>query len=200
MVDFCIRALRHDGLRVAPFDRHPAGDGALRDLGLEPRSWSVWLREVVRQVELLDGHLRQPDLGGHRRAIANISRSPDRPRALCPGDRELRARLDELWTAHKPVADAWKRAITGRPRHEIPRIGEARRLWRALEPFRARLPTLRIFLVDYPVPVFMTIPPSTCLIARDATDAERSKYARTLVAAAAELATTEGPARTRVPH
>ena len=29
-VDFCVPALRHDGLRVPPFDRHPDGDGTLR--------------------------------------------------------------------------------------------------------------------------------------------------------------------------
>jgi hypothetical protein len=38
-VDFCVYALRRDGLRVTPFDRHPEGDGSLRTNGLDAESW-----------------------------------------------------------------------------------------------------------------------------------------------------------------
>lgn len=192
-VDFCVQALRHDGLRVPPFDRHPDGDGSLRDLGLDPGSWRRWLDAVLRQLELLDAHLRQPELRAHRRAVANIGRPLGRPGGLCPGSRELRARLDELWTGHAPVADAWKRAMTERPRHALLPPTQARWLWLALEPFHARLPTLRVYLVDYPERVAMTVPPTTVLVARDPADQDGSAYARTLAAAAAELASSGAP-------
>lgn len=187
-VDFCVRSLRHDGLHVSPFDRHAEGDGRLRDLGLDAQSWLRWLGAVIDQLGRLDAHVRHPDRRAHRRAVANIGRPLHRPANLCPGTPELRARLDELWASHEPVADAWKRAMTDRPRHALLPPTEARRLWRALQPFHARLPTLRVYLVDYPVPVVMTIPPTTCLVARETSDRDGSAYARTVLAGAAELA------------
>jgi hypothetical protein len=51
-VDFCVRALRIDGLRVAKFDKHPEGDGGLRGNGLDAATWRIWLETV------LDAHAR----------------------------------------------------------------------------------------------------------------------------------------------
>lgn len=65
-VDFCVRALRHDGLRVPPFDRHPDGDGSLRALGLDTGSWRRWLDAVLERLERLDAHIRQPDSRAHQ--------------------------------------------------------------------------------------------------------------------------------------
>ena len=53
-VDFCVRALRHDGLRVPPFDRHPDGDGSRRALGLDPGGWRRWLDAVLVARDRLD--------------------------------------------------------------------------------------------------------------------------------------------------
>ena len=99
-VDFCVRALRHDGLRVPPFDRHPDGDGSLRALGLDPGGWRRWLDAVLERLERLDAHIRQPDWRAHRRAVANIGRplggpARRRPRLLrrpAPVDWQDRAR------------------------------------------------------------------------------------------------------------
>lgn len=66
------------------------------------------------------------------------------------------------------------------PRHE-------RWLWRALMPFHERLPTLSIFLIDYPVPVVMTVPSVSCVIARDRSDPDGSTYAQQVLAAAKQL-------------
>ncbi len=62
---------------------------------------------------------------------------------------------------------------------------EQRSLWKALLPVHDRLPTISIFLVDYPVPVVMAMPPTTCLIAPD--DASAA-YTTQVVAAAEQLA------------
>lgn len=79
--------------------------------------------------------------------------------------------------------DSPMRIGRGRPsqlpaRNECDR-DEGRWLWRALEPFHARRPTLRVYLVDYPFLVVMTIPPTTCLVARETSDRDGSAYART---------------------
>ena len=39
-----------------------------------------------------------------------------------------------------------------------------RELWQALAPFRDRLAPLSVFLVEYPQPVVMPLPPATSLI------------------------------------
>ena len=62
---------------------------------------------------------------------------------------------------------------------------EQRRLWKALLPVHDRLPTISVFLVDYPVPVVMALPPTTCLIAPD--DASAA-YVGQVVDAAGQLA------------
>lgn len=194
-VDFCVRALRHDGLRVPPFDRHPDGDGSLRTVGLDPRGWRRWLDTVLEGLERLDAHIRLPDRRAHPRALAEIGQALGRPGGLCPCGPDLQTRLDRLWAAHGPAADAWKRAMTDKPGLARLAPTEAHRLWRSIEPFHARLPTLRVFLVDYPEPVVMTIPPTTCLVARDPADRDGSAYVRALATAAGELAS--GPTTER---
>ncbi|MEM8544663.1 MAG: hypothetical protein AAGF66_11825 [Cyanobacteria bacterium P01_H01_bin.119] len=46
MVDFCVWVLESDGLKVAPFDQHPDGDGSLRAVGLTAHDWQSWLRRI----------------------------------------------------------------------------------------------------------------------------------------------------------
>lgn len=191
-VDFCVRALRRDGLRIPPFDRHPDGDGTLRALGLRPASWRAWLRAILARLERLDTYVRQLDPRADRDAIATVLRQLGRPDALCPGTQTLRVRLEELWTEHEPLAGAWKRAMTDG--HRRPPPAEARRLWQALRSYHTRLPTLRVYLVDYPTPVVMTIPPITALIARDTAEREGSTYSRLVLTAAVELASTQASA------
>ncbi len=60
-----------------------------------------------------------------------------------------------------------------------------RPLWQALLPFHDRLSTISVFLVAYPHPIVMPLPPTTCLIAPDL---DAAGYARQVVAAAGLLA------------
>jgi hypothetical protein len=94
-------------------------------------------------------------------------------------------RLDVLWDAYAPIGEAWQ----GRMSDVGRRLGSGRQqraLWQALTPFHERLPALSVFLVDYPVPVVMPLPPTACLIAPAKVAGE---YGRQLVAAARQLAT-----------
>ncbi len=187
-VSFCVRALVLDGLAVPPFDRHPAGDGRLRELGLDAATWREWVIAVLRQHAILGEHARglaTPDARGSSRVQAPSAFELLRePGSFCPGRPELQARLGELFAACAEAGEAWRwrmsdtRGLLGSGRQQ-------RALWRALTPFHARLATLSVFLVEYVQPVVMTLAPTTCLIAPDPTP---EGFGRQVVAAAATLA------------
>jgi hypothetical protein len=106
--------------------------------------------------------------------------------SLCPGSPELQRRLNELWIAYQPLGDVWKRRMTMGDNAFRERLAprEAGRLWNALLPFHDRLPTISVFLVDYPVPAVMALPPTTCLIAPGHGP---GTYSRQVIDAAAQL-------------
>jgi hypothetical protein len=188
-IDFCIHALRRDGLHVAPFDQHPEGDGSLRRNGLEAESWRTWLTTV------LDAHGRlkalsradDPSQVDHR-AVFELAESIFSPAALCPGSSELRARLEALWVEYEPAGQRWEQAFS---------IGESSllgrqvadggaRIWKGLLPYHERLTTLQVYLVDYPAPAVLTVPPLTCVIAPATGD--RDGFAGQVISAAEMLA------------
>jgi hypothetical protein len=189
-VDFCVRALRHDGLLVSPFDQHSHGDGSLREKGLDAASWRAWFAAV------LDHHSRLKELTStgdfsqiDRQQVTEIFDAFSMPAGLCPGSAELRARIDALWTEYEPIGDRWSLGLTMDDdaflRRQTPAQG--RWLWQALVPFHERLPTLKVYLVDYPVPVVMTVPPLTCVIAPNTSAPDGAGYGRQVVAAAEGL-------------
>lgn len=192
-VDFCVHALLCDGLHVAPFDQHAEGDGTLRQRGLDSEAWRAWLAAVIAQHGLLSVLATAPAIGrdqSEARARAaeawDVLRSPG---SFCPGTPELRARLDEVWADYEPAGVAWKRTMTMGERGVRHRLAprHQRWLWQALKRFHERLPTLFVFVVDYPVPVVMTVPPAVAVIASDPSDRDGSAYARQVLAAAEQL-------------
>jgi hypothetical protein len=190
-VSFCVHTLLRDGLRVAPFDHHPDGDGSLRDLGLDADSWHRWVAALIEQYAVLSQSTaalsQERTANGRALGIEAATVLLSRPGAACPGTDSLRAKLDKIWADHEPAADAWKRSMTmgGRTDRRKGAPADQRQRWQALEPFHDRLPTISVFLVDYPVPVVMVFPPSTCVIA---SGAEAAAYTRQVVAAAELLA------------
>ncbi len=186
-ISFCVHALVQDGLRVPPFDRHPEGDGALRARGLDAETWNAWLSAVVAAQSRLSKRVREPDWLADRAGLAALVEAASAPAALCPGTPELRVRLGEQWVDYQPRGERWKRDLTSGPRGVRNRLapGEQRWLWKALVPFHDRLPTISVFLVDYPVPVVMAMPPTTCLITPASASAD---YARQVLAGAEQLA------------
>ena len=78
---FCIRALLYDGLRIGPFDQHPAGDGRLQALGLDADIWLEWVFNVLRQKQIMAEFAldRQPGA---------LPSEAERQRVLAAGSRE----------------------------------------------------------------------------------------------------------------
>lgn len=186
-VAFCVRALVVDGLRVAPFDQHGDGDGRLRQAGLDGGIWRAWLVAILRQRATLADFARtlgtradrEPMLAAARGA-GEVLRAPD---SFSPGTDQLRERLSDLWAAYSPTGEAWKRRMSeASRRHGSDR--QQRALWKSLTPFHDRLPALTVFLVDYPQPAIMPLPPTSCLIAPAD---EPEAYARQVVTAATRL-------------
>jgi hypothetical protein len=186
-VAFFIHALVHDGLTVPPFDQHGGGDATLREAGLDASMWREWVEAVLRQWAVLSavarnlgGNRDQRDLLASARAAGEVLRAPG---SFCPGSPELQRRLDDLWIAYQPVGEVWKERMTvGEEgvRHRL----EGRWTWDALLPFHDRLPTISVFLVAYPVPVVMALPPTTCLIAPGSGP---ESYGRQVLDAASQL-------------
>lgn len=46
-LDFAVRALVNDGLKVSPFDSHGPGSGNLRSRGLDGRTWIAWVQSIA---------------------------------------------------------------------------------------------------------------------------------------------------------
>jgi hypothetical protein len=190
-LDFCVRTLVLDGLRVPPFDRHRDGDGALRAAGLNPPAWREWVEAVIRHRSALSAAAVDFGRDGDRERLFASAREAgaalQATGSLCPGSPGLQQQLNELWVAYQPLGDAWKRRMTigeeGAPRR-FAAEGQ-RRLWNALLPFHDRLATISVFLVDYPVPVVMALPPTACLIS-PSHDADL--YGRQVLDAAIQLA------------
>lgn len=184
--NFCVMALIRDGLRVPPFDQHPDGDGALRNLGLDAAAWLAWVREVVGARARLQDLFRSPPADWPQEAQALVRG----PAALCPGDDRLRAALDEMWLGHRADLDAWRRSMTSGPLAKRRRGSgrESRKQWKALVAIQERWPPISVVLVAYPTPTVMVVPPTTLLVAPRA---DAPAYTDQLIAGA--LALTSEP-------
>lgn len=177
-VDFCVWVLQADGLRVPPFDRHPAGDGSLQAVGLTPDIWRAWLAGVLRGRRQLSASPLSPPPGLLASVLA--------PASIWAGDPAVGARLAELWSDYAAQVDAWKRRYTlaADPRRLTP--AAHRRLWHDLAPYRVRLPPLFFYLVEYPEVVLDILPPDTALVGTGGGRLDLSGYA-TAVLHTAEL-------------
>jgi hypothetical protein len=187
---FCVRVLVHDGLRVAPFDEHPEGDGRFRTLGLDADMWRAWVASVLHQNEIM-GEIAlamrpgQPPTEAERERVLAAATVLLRPGSFCPGSDELRVALNDEFVPLYQVGEFWKARTIGEmaARHGSGR--QSRQLWQALTPFHDRLTEFEVFLAEYPAPVVMTLPPSTAIISPAA---DAAAYGRQVVAAAAALA------------
>jgi hypothetical protein len=117
-LDFCVRALRLDGLLVEPFDQHPDGDHSLRDHGLDAAAWRAWTGAVADAQVRLGAHIREPEWRADRATLAALAHAASTPALLGPGTPESRARLDEMWTEYKPEGERRQRDMKMGKRHD----------------------------------------------------------------------------------
>jgi len=208
-VDFCVWALRRDGLRVPPFDQHADGDASLRDAGLTAANWWTWLTAVVAaaaavdsrnqsdHVERMERHFRekgQPPTSQELREMA--ARLDERPRTaldLWEGPTEVRRVLADL---REPYLS--ERRGRGREEMQVVRRATAaqheasaqrsQRLWMEIQRYRP-LPPLFFYQVDYPTPVLAAMPPAAGVLGGiDGVVHLDPAYERLVLSAAAELA------------
>jgi len=99
--------------------------------------------------------------------------------------------LRALWTPYQIHWTAWRGLlIQQQPPALPPALGprDGRALWQALAPYRPRLPTLRVYLTEYPWPVAALVPPVTVVLGTQRGTLTAAQYAATVERAAAALA------------
>jgi hypothetical protein len=190
-IGFAVWVLMRDGLRVSPFDAHPAGDRLLGMRGLDEAAWRSWLGTIVASQTRFDEALSSHDLRtisvDERGELAWLDGGPD-PAHCWTGGPELRVILEDLWQEYRPIGEAWAASMTSSKRHDRLSSREERRLWRQLRPVRARLPTLRVYPVEYGRVVAMPIRPASCVVGVGAPDAGGHAFVDRLTEAAQSLA------------
>jgi hypothetical protein len=187
---FCVRTLTYDGLRVPPFDQHPDGDGRLRALGLDADMWQRWVAAVLRQNDDMGEFARsvrpnEPPTESERQRILEASNVLVRPGSFCPGPNDLKRELDDMFVPLYHVGEEWRQRAFLEMLSPDGSAGQARQIWKGLLPFHKRLPTFKVFIVEYPAAVVMTVPPSTAVISPATRTAG---YGQQVIAAASTLA------------
>lgn len=188
-IDFAVRALVRDGMRVPPFDKHADGDGTLRAGGLTPNVWTAWVSGLIdlnssmsELAALIGGDLPAEALVRGRETSEQMME----PWSLITGSDEVRNRLHQMWDEYRTETRAWEQPLALGERGARALSGAiARSLWTDLASLHDRLPTLTVFLVEYPSRAVMTVPPTACVIAPEP---DPAAYADQLRAAARHLA------------
>jgi hypothetical protein len=131
-LSFCVAVLVEDGLRAAPFDRHPDGNGRLRTLGLDTTGWRAWFLTV----------LAQP-----RRQRRDLD-----PSELWVGSLDVRAQLHERWLAYPHEQSVeFKNCVEFSLRPSGPQ--EARELQRLARTAEVTGVQMHVYWVAYPAQV-----------------------------------------------
>lgn len=159
-VSFCVWILPEDGMHVAPFTLHAAGHGELQHAGLTPAGWQTWLRNVVAAEAVLREALESSHETFPKAVASHIHQDPS---AFWEGPSAVAALLTEMWNKHRPQWDRW---TSNQADYDVQiRLSLAQAaLWDALAPVRARLPTLHVFLTEYPYDISYLVPPVTVIL------------------------------------
>ena len=194
-VAFATWVLQRDGLRVPPFDAHPAGNGRLQALGLDQPTWLAWVEQIVEAEVQQTSALSTIDLRNtgpdERRALAQVGMQGN-PAARWPGGSEGQRQLETLWREFQPIGEAWAQSLTSTKRQKRISAGQQRRLWHQLKPLLDRRIALHVYPVDYVQVVALPIAPSSCVVGIGAPDRQGPAYVEAVSAAANALAGIEG--------
>jgi hypothetical protein len=192
-LDFAVRLLERDGLRIPPFDVHGEGDSSLRSLGLDSDAWTCWVLALVRSEQdlisaasALEVPLR-PSFAADQ--LAEKIRDYERPWALFEGDGVLRDRIADLWEGYRDEGMRWRHAYAMTPQHDRLAPEHERRLRRTLDRLGGES-NLLVLVVRYSAPVVMVIPPDMCVVGRVEHDRGGLAFSEQLETGARELAAT----------
>ncbi len=163
-VDFCVQALLADGLRVAPFDRHPAGDQHLQRAGLTPEQWLTWLASVCNEDARLQAELRWPswrrssEWPPSRESLNAILPAPRSALELWQGAEAVRAALVDLYALPREHGSA---EVPHPPAWRSDGLVNFQSLWLR---FLGRVPNFTIYVTHYPGVVVHTVPPASIVM------------------------------------
>lgn len=198
-VDFCLWVLEIDGLRVAPFDRHPDGDAALRQAGLTAQAWQAWFDAVVA-FESSESSLErvsppvESGAGSPARTTPPVAWPDMRTRItktveLWAGAPAVGALLAQMWERYGPLSSGRRARVSsflGGFAHSDGR----RALWQDLAPYHARLPFLKAYLVAYPAQILHPIPPASFVVALGAEEPTYPEFRAWILRTAEALASS----------
>jgi len=166
-LDFAVHLLQRDGLRVPPFDQHSPGDRSLRGLGLDGPSWLGWLNALARREKELNASATElvvpATASAARQFGAQLRLTREQPWTCFPGGAEIRASLAALWPGYVGEAVQWAETLARARQHDRVAPEHERALQHAFQRFRGLGP-VSVFIVRYPSPAALAIPPETCLV------------------------------------
>jgi len=164
MVDFCIWVLEQDGLQIPPFDAHSDGDGMLRRAGLQTSEWESWLVHIVELQHQQAQILRQKaGTNKGQMAIPHFLYDAHDPPTAWLGTASVKECLYPMWEQYKMLSrqrKKWEKSVAKQWRAS----GANQRLWTDLQSYRAYVPSLTIYLVEYSRLVEYLIPPMSGIL------------------------------------
>ncbi len=141
-LSFSVAVLVEDGLRVAPFDRHPDGSAQLRAIGLDRSGWLAWFHAIIAQP---------------RRLRLDMD-----PSILWVGNQEVRERLHDLWLGYPQGQSAdFIESLQSLRLNGAREAREVQRLVRSAQVVGARM---QAYWVAYPVLVSYRASETTVVI------------------------------------
>jgi hypothetical protein len=166
-LDFAVYVLRHDGLRLAPFESHPDGDGRLRAAGMGSDSWSEWVQVLVRRekdLAAVAADLTIPsEPSAARQLAAQIRLTREQPWTAFPNGRGIRDRIADTWVGYVDDALRWSDSLARGRQHDRVSVARERSLRGALQRLPG-LPPFSVFRVRYESPAVLVIPPDVCIV------------------------------------
>jgi len=187
-IDFAVQALVRDGMRVPPFDSHADGDGTLRAGGLTSEAWRGWVSALIELNSSMADFAALVGMDMPAEALRHgreLGEQMMEPWSVIRESDEVSARLHQMWDEYRSATKAWEQPLALGERGSRRLDARTHRsLWSDLSRLHDRLPTLTVYLVEYPTPAVMPAPPTACVIAPDP---DPVRYADQVRAAARQL-------------
>lgn len=190
MIDFCVWVLEEDGLQISPFDVHPDGTGILRRAGLQNVAWKSWLAQIV-DLQRKQTQILQQTAGTNKGRVAapHFIYEAHNPPAAWSGTASVKECLDTMWEQYKLLSRQrreWEKPVT----KQWQESGANQRLWTDLQSYKARLPSLTLYLIEYAKPVEYLLPPTSSILTVDGNHFDYGNFYHRVLHAAEQLSLT----------